>query len=450
MSGRRCVLCLAVLLGACCFLALAGKSNGAEPEKLISVSLESGKKAFTVMPLYCLGVDIVNPNQRCKDVGGGKKQMSFDCLPGAMVWLEDPKDASTESESKSKSEAFLTILPQDAGKTLHLRFDGCVCYKNDVPCSIAFPRNRTAEQTQTRLDLLRGAKKNNQLEGLTVSVYGDDASLPVLNELKGTGVGLMLDAPSDKKIMAISKQVARAAVEVKPKRLTTDNGTLALLDGDLSTVESLLLVCEASKEVVPDLSRLTSLRHLLLAAGAEVKTIDATHLSKLVNLTTLTVFADECKNVEAIGSLKDLQFLVVCSKSPGDLSFVKRLSKLRYLAAAFPIGTDFSFVEKMPDLQTLCILDVKEKHNLRPLEKASRLRCLALSGEDIASADEKFVQKDYKNVKELQKARPDVEVVEYQGICLGSFWMLVLAAMAAVAAWVVRRCRRGNRLACQR
>jgi hypothetical protein len=430
-------------------LALAGKSDGAEPEKLINVSVEGEKKAFTVIPLNCLGVDVVNPNQHGKDIGGGKKRMSFDCLPGATLWLEGPKDASRESDPTS--EAVVTILPQDAGKTLQLRVDDCVCYKNDVPCTIRFPRDRTAKETQARLQLLRRAKKNNQLEGLTVSVYGDDACLPILNELKGTGVGLMLDTPSEKKkLIAVSKQVARAVVEVKPRQLTTDIGTLALLDGDLSMVESLLLAYLESKQVAPDLARFTGLRRLLLIPGEDVKTIDAGPLGKLTKLTVLTLFADDCKNVEKLDTLRELQFLVVCSKSQGGLSFVKHLSKLQYLAAAFPVDTDFSIVEKLPDLQTLCILNISEKHNLKPLEKASHLRCLALSREGVADGDKEFVPKSYKNVKEFQKARPDVEVAEYQGMCLGSLWMLVLAALAAITAWLIRWRLRGNRLAYQR
>jgi len=229
-----------------------------------------------------------------------------------------------------------------------------------------------------------------------------------------------------------------------------DSPGFDLLKGRLSKVESLFLIMDVrAGNAVPDLSKLANLRHLVLFVADDKGpgVIDVKPLAKLTQLKALTVFADGCKNAGAIGSLVNLQFLTMAWKSPGDLSILKRLPNLRYLAAQFPADADFSFVEKTPNLQTLSIMNMDETQNLKPLEKLRRLRCLAVSRENNAKV---FRIEDFKNVAEFQKARPDVEVVECQGMCLGSFWLLPLAAAAAVVAWLIRRRWVGNRLACQR
>ncbi len=222
---------------------------------------------------------------------------------------------------------------------------------------------------------------------------------------------------------------------------------LALLDRCLSKIEGLSLMMESPPQVIPDLSKFTALRGLTLANVRGH--IDLKPLEKLTRLEALTVFSEGCENAGAIGSLARLKFLVMPSKSADDLSYLK-LPELQYLAAEFPVDADFSFVEKMPNLQTLCMWSTSEKQNLKPLEKLPKLRCLALSQDRRRDQPQPFVAKDFKNVKEFQKARPDVEVVGYRGMCLGSIWLLALAAAAAVVAWLIRRKQAGNRLAYQR
>jgi len=140
--------------------------------------------------------------------------------------------------------------------------------------------------------------------------------------------------------------------------------------------------------------------------------------------------------VDALDALSNLQFLWIQTKSPIDPSVFGRLHRLRYLAATFPIDSDFSFVEQMPYLQTLCILNVGKQHDLKPLAKTTRLRCLALNPEERNSDG----VLSFDNVKDFQKDRPDVNVVETGGgVCLGSFWLLPVVVIAAVVAWQIRR-----------
>ena len=42
---------------------------------------------------------------------------------------------------------FYTLLPEDDGKILHLRFENQALYKNDVLCTIGFPNTRTPRKS---------------------------------------------------------------------------------------------------------------------------------------------------------------------------------------------------------------------------------------------------------------------------------------------------------------
>jgi hypothetical protein len=117
------------------------------------------------------------------------------------------------------------------------------------------------------------------------------------------------------------------------------------------------------------------------------------------------------------------------------------------LATTFAVDVDFSFAAKLPTLQTLSILNVEEKHDLKPLEKLPHLQCLALSRHPVGDdKGDRFAAKTFKNVQAFEEARPDVAVVEYRGLCLGSFWLLPVAAAAAVVAWLIRRHWVGKRV----
>jgi hypothetical protein len=434
----------ATVLGVLCFFALANTTTAAEADRLLKVTIECDEE-FVAVPFECLGVDIVNANGRGKNAEAGTKRMTIECLPNAVLWV-----CIEDSKNKSKPETIVRLGPEDDGQTVRLRFEDYVAFRNDVPCTIQCVKEQTAAQRDRLLGLVKSAVQGNKAGGLTLSFPVDDSGLPIVEQLKGSGVGIVLDIPADAKKKTISKKVLRGVAEAKPKFLALDCETLAMIDGPLSSVECLQLdMDESSKGVTPDLSAFAQLQYLFLGAKKEVNVANVKLLAKLPHLKGLTVIADRCTHADAIGSLTGLQFFTLWCEPPDRTPSFDKLTKLRYLAAAFPVTADFSFVEKTPDLRTLCILGVEPKHNLTPLEKATQLRCLAL-----ATSDKKGKKKpdfrEFSNVKEFQKARPDVEVVEYWGICLGSIWMLGLAALAAVAAWVVRRCRRGNRLACQR
>jgi hypothetical protein len=444
---RKCFGCLVVLLGVVCLFCFAGKADAAKPDKLIKVTLECDEE-FGVMPLRCLGADVVNLTGKGRDTNKGPKRFAFDCLPGGVVCV-------IGKGFDSDTGAFLIVMPEDDGKTIRMQFGTNSVRKNGVLCTLKLPPPNNAKQLAEQLDILKQAKKAKQIEGLTVILDGNAANESVLSELKGSGVGILLQGPpgTGKLSDAALQRFYQAIVEVEPRLLEIDRQRFDLVKDRLPKLESLSLVDDAPSGVaIPDLSKLTKLKHLLFVAEKVSGAIDAKPLEKLTQLKALTIFTPEheCKNANAIGSLGELEFLAVTFKSPCDASAFHQLLKLRYLAATFSTDANFSFAEKMPDLQTFCILNVEEKHNLKPLEKLPHLRCLALSLHPEGDHDTSdFEAKNFKNVKEFEKARPDVEVVEYRGICLGSFWLLPLAAAAAVAAWLVRRRRVGRRLACQ-
>jgi hypothetical protein len=437
---RKSVVYLAVLLAAGCTPSSADKSDKPQQEKLLRVTLRCDKKCGCA-PFDSIAADLVTV-QRSKDAKKGESRMVFNALPRATVSLlrDGPKD---------DAPIVLTLFPEDDGKTLHLTVKDGVCYKNDVPCTIWIPENIKREELAKQLDALKKAKRDKHTDGLTVVLQLDDASLSVLKELKGSRVGLFLGMISGKKSLpaAFAGELTRAIGEVEPRQVMIDVGNVALLDRCRAKIEDLSLAMESPPHVIPDLSKFTALRGLTLVNVRG--NVDLKPLEKLPQLEALTIFSEGCESPDAIASLPRLKFLAIPMKSAGNLPYLK-LPALQYLAAQFPDDMDFSFAKKMSDLQTLCIWNVSEKLNLKPLEKLPRLRCLAISKNRDRNELKGFAERNYENVKAFQKARPDVEVVEYRGMCLGSIWMLALAAAAAVTAWLIRRHRVGNRLACQR
>jgi hypothetical protein len=445
---RRTSVCLAVLLGAAYPVGFAGAANGAKPEKLIKAILEM-EDGLGVMPLQCLGADVVNLGGRGEILEIATRRITFDCLPGAVVCV-------IGKGFESDKGAFLVVTPEDDGKAIHLSFGTNSVRKNGALCTLKLPPPDDAKQLAEELDLLKQAKKGKQTGLLTVILKIDAASQAVIKELRGSGVGIVVENDPDAKTPseAVFKDFVRAIAEAEPRLLQIDRRGFDQIGGRLSKLETLMLDKGlASDAAAADLSKLTSLRHLLIGAKKEKAAIDLKPLEKLTRLRALTIVApgQDCKNIGATGSLTDLQFLTLIFKLPRDIPFFKDHPPLRYLAAAFPADVNFAFAEKIPYLQTLCILGVKEKHDLKPLEKLPNLRCLALS-QHPRGVDEntRFDAKDFENVKEFANARSDVQVVEYRGVCLGSLWMLLLAAAAGVAAWVVRRRWIGHRAVWQR
>jgi hypothetical protein len=442
---------LVVLFGVGSILGFADRLDAAKPDKLIKVTLES-KAGIGVMPLQCFGADVVNAGGQIKDMRRETplKRMTFECLPGAIVMVVAAEGGN------SPEGGVLRMSPEDDDKILQLRFEKHTCYKNDVVSSVDLTKDENGKRrdVSAELALIRLAIKETKTKSLTVVFDMNTSSLPILQELKGTGVGLVVErGPRAIKDMPDSamKELCSAIADVEPRYLELAATEFNQIKERLSKVESLCLSTDSPpNNGIPDLTKVAQLRHLTLIAEKGRDTIDLKPLEKLTQLTSLTIFdlEQECKNPEAISSLRQLQFLVAIFKSPCDPAVFKPLTNLRYLATTFPLEADFSFAEYLPDLQTLCILNINEKHNLKPIEKLQRLRCFAMS--ENPEGDQKDDSKEFKptkfaNVKAFVKARPDVAVVEYRGICLGSFWLLPLAALAAVVAWLIRRWRLANR-----
>jgi hypothetical protein len=436
---RKSVICLAILLTAGCLPCFADTTDNPRQEGLIRVTLSCDGKPRNA-PFDSIAADLVTVDQG-KDAKRGETRMVFNGLPGATVSLlcEGPKD---------DAPIIVTLFAEDDGKAIQLTVKDGVCYKDNIPCTIQFPPNMKGEDRAKQLDALRKAKKDKHTDGLTVALPLEDSNSPVLKELRGSRVGLFLGkGPGKNSLSGVrAAELTRAIGEVEPRQVMIDVGSVALLSRCCSKIEGLSLMTESPPDVIPDLSKFTALRGLTLVNFRGH--VDLKPLEKVTHLEALTVFSEACDNENAIVSSARMKFLVMPLKSSGGLSYLKHLPELQYLAAEFPDDEDFSFVEKMPGLQTLCIWNANEKHNLKPLEKLVHLRCLALSqGRDMEQR-KPFVAKNYQNVKEFQKARPNVDVVEYRGMCLGSFWIVVLAAAAAAAAWLMRP-RLGNRPACQ-
>jgi hypothetical protein len=440
---RRSIVRLTVLLATGCLLSLAGNAHAAKPEKLMRVTVEGN--GHNLVPLVCLGADIVNSGGHSRLLSEVPKRITFDCLPGAAVSFEQRTEDATPGGT-------IMVLPEDDGKVIQLRFTQHGCYRNGVPCLLQFSKEKGDKGFAKKLEALKAAKKAGKAAGLTLSLnvaVGGAALLPVLQELKGTGAGLCLGALPDEKIQPgkVLQKLCRAIGEVEPKLLEIDSRGFAALKDRVPNVGTLMLSIGPG-DGIPDLSKFARLRQLLLVVEKGKGSFDLKPLAKLTQLTALTLIVAErrCENPGAIGELANLQFLTIMGDSALDRSILGHLPNLRYLVTILPPDEDFSFVEKTPALQTLCIGYIDEQRSLKPLEKLKHLRYLALGNGN----EKEFRAKSFKNVKEFQKARPDVEVVPYQGICLGSCWLILAAAAAAAAACMIRRRRGGKRLAWQR
>jgi hypothetical protein len=440
----------ALLLGAICFLGCdANATPVKQPEKLLRVTLYCDKGTFSVMPLWCLGADVVNLGGRSVDAVNGKvHRLTLQCLSGAVVGIVS---------EEGRRICYLVVTSEDDGKMIRLRFDQDILYKDEVPCWIDMADamdpgkgkdHKSLEERKAKcLEALGTMKNTLPGQGCGVGIGFSDSFIPVLRELKGSGVGIAFCGDvNDKTRKVISKEFLRAVGEAKARQLMMDCRGLADLRGDLPAVESLLLAVPPG-ESLPDLSGLTNLRHLYVISFGPGCQIDAKALEHLVRLRSLTLLATNIHNIDAIGLLSEVQFLVVLTdldsrrekvSLQGDLSFLNRLGCVQYLAAGFPTDAGFEFAEHMPYLQTLCILNLDKSHDLTRLVKLPHLRCLALEDDPKNTSPEKIRQVRL-HLEQFQKARPDVEVVQYKGMCLGSFWLLPLTVVAGIVAWVFRR-----------
>lgn len=455
-----------ILLGTC-GLAMAQGDPPADaaatavvPEKMISVTIEYAEGGLMkVWPALSPGVDVVNLGGMSADGEPRSNRLTFDCLPGAMVYLivgSAESDATNGAKATAmgsppiqrEAELFLSIRPGDDRQTLKLRIDPPFVYANDKPVwmEVSVPKIEKKDVEKEDLaqlqkahaeEVLKKLKDLNQTPaawerfGLHLETVAD--RVPVLEALKGAGVGIYLDTSSSEASEAAGNTFWQALADVKPRQLMIDAGDLGRLPGEVSFVETLFLNVN-SVGIPNDLSRFSHLRNLVLVGNKS--TIDFARVENLARLQAIGVFMASCKNIDRLGRLDQLQYLSLLGDEGETMmgtAVLAKLPRLQYLAAATPDG-DLSFVAKMPHLQTLCI-PVAKKQDFQPLTKLESLRCLAIGGAD-ADARKSL---ESGSLKEFHQARPDVKIVPYQGICLGSFWLAPLAIGAAVVAWAIRR-----------
>ena len=145
-----------------------------EPSRYVKRSLEKAfykNRGGRENPYFCrivIGPAFRAANGRESHIGLGCR-LDVDCLPGAMVSL-------TSKNSKHETEAFLTLLPEHDGKIVRLRFEDDACYKNDVPCRIAFPTAQNAKDVAKQLDVLKRAKNDKKMDGLSASIEVESSS----------------------------------------------------------------------------------------------------------------------------------------------------------------------------------------------------------------------------------------------------------------------------------
>ncbi len=428
------ILCLAVG-------NVAGKDPGIIPEPLMNVTLECDEGwLMHVLPLASVGVDIVNFRGKSPDDGPLLQRIRLEYLPGAVVCLRFDEREGVPSQPWL-SEAFLSLTARDNGKTIRLRPAGAVIYKDNAVAWVNFetaawggtgdPKIAEARQQESRqknqrtLEQLQRLLQDKQIPPTCNAGIGLDAeALAVFDHFPGSEMGLFL--------LQSDLDVQSAIRAVQPKKLAIVSTSLAELTNDLGKIETLLIVIDKESSVAA-LPPMPMLRHLVLVNGADSE-VDLKCLSAVPELQALTLYGNHFENISSVGLLKQLRFLTNMTGVPVDHAELARLTNLQYLYSTFPAGSDMSFVNSMPFLQTLALSGPVTKLDLTPLKFRRKLKCVALDPQN-AQFDQAVLSA---NVKSLRNSRPDIRIVPYEGVCLGSGWLIPVAVGAALAAWLVR------------
>jgi hypothetical protein len=232
-------------------------------------------------------------------------------------------------------------------------------------------------------------------------------------------------------------------VEVRPKSFLVVSGEdfdqTGLPYDQLTELESLLVYDLGSShqgKTVPVEIVSPKLRHFALFGMADLKEMP----KELKNLKSFNLCAvPAVEHLKLLDRMPRLQMLMIGPSNNLIKTLpVEKLPHLQFLAAPFDKKADFSFVEKMPHLRTLAITNMTSEHDLAPLAKCSQLKCLALQP---AGSKEKVFQSE--TVKKLEKDRPDLSIVQGEGLCLGSFWLVPMVIVAGMLVWLLRRRRLG-------
>lgn len=424
------------------------------PEKLMKVTLEceEGLEIFAV-PLLSAGVDVVNYGGKGRNARSGGRRLSIEYLPSAVIYATIKLTGSGDTK-KQEGEILLPLLSSDNEKTLRLHVSGPCVYMNNDLVFVAFTEISNPGTWIQKSAPKHSDKRRDTLRYVIIGTY--DKYLPVLQWLKSSGIGVGINVDTEKigegdsektKVIPLSKKCARSLVDARPKYLFCgDCGNVkkaAIPFRDLTNLKNLIVFNDAKDSLeayqIP-LAGLTKLRHLNVHGCI----VSSTELSKLANLRSLSFFLfydhsqSTLPDLKVLAKMPQLRLLTILFENADEMEILNKLPRLQHLTAVFPVNTDFSFAERMPYLQTLGILNITEAHDLVPLAKHPSLKCLALRESGGGSFDEISA---FDNVKKFKRSRPDVLVIEYHGMCLGSFWLLPLAALAGIVAWLIRRRR---------
>jgi eukaryotic-like serine/threonine-protein kinase len=435
----------------------------------ITFTVEPGW-ALRILPFYSLGIDVVNFTGARSDRDSATT-ITVDCLPGAVATLVF---VPTKETNGSISIPILFPIRQGDDKSpLRLRVDWPFVYCNDRPVwlDLRKPKERwlsadwhaikgaashvITETDYTRLENCRdgaygraGLTPNpcrwnwKKLSGTLrcVGLALSEASLPVLEKLQGTAIGICPSNTRDRK-QSLAREVIRALRNVGSKELVLSGPALSDVDGDLPSLETLYLITDKDDHSLRKVPFLKSLRHLCLIADSGE--VDLNGLGHLVQLRAFNVWGG-VRGLASIRHMDNLRFLVLACNDNGPLdgSVLQKLTNLRYLIA--PLPTNLACIQSMPHLRTLGILNLGGKHDLTPLTKMRDLHCLALGILHKGSGNADLFEgkpdaATVKNVEELLRLRPDLNAIEAKaGVCLGSFWLFPLVLVVGSLAWMIR------------
>lgn len=149
-------------------------------------------------------------------------------------------------------------------------------------------------------------------------------------------------------------------------------------------LENSLTVCNLAYDVINDeLNMPVEINggtHLSLETteleftDTELTKEDCVNISRLVNLSELSITRCKIANIEALGECENLYRLNLNEVEPSDLKLISRLSKLETLDIYNSHFTDLTSLSELTSLEQL-ELNVNEIEDLAPLSGLSNRRC---------------------------------------------------------------------------
>jgi hypothetical protein len=94
------------------------------PEQLIRVTLESEGFSLGILPEQSVGVDVVNLGGKARNLDEESQRITLEALPGAVAGILASEDGQAEL-------FYLPLGSADDGKTVRLRVDGPLLFRDD-------------------------------------------------------------------------------------------------------------------------------------------------------------------------------------------------------------------------------------------------------------------------------------------------------------------------------